>query len=143
MEGNMGTKVLVVDDEYDILEMLRIRLGKNGYIVIAASSGEECLEKAAGEKPDVILLDVLLSGKSGFEVCKSLKGEAKTKDIPIIMVTALIGEPALQSALECGAEYLISKPFDPNDLLLKIEDVIKKKHKESVKLERVNGIEPS
>ena len=123
----MGAKILVVDDEHDALKIIRIRLEKNGYTVITASSGEECIEKAAEEKPNVILLDVLLPGKGGFEVCKVLKGNVKTKDIPIIMVTGLLGEPVQRQGKECGADYLISKPFDPEDLLWEIEDVLKKK----------------
>jgi two-component system, OmpR family, alkaline phosphatase synthesis response regulator PhoP len=123
----MGTKILVVDDEHDMLKMLRIRLEKNGYTVITASNGNECIEKAAEEKPSVILLDVLLSGQSGYEVCRLLKENVKTKDIPIIMVTSLIGESTQRHGIESGAEYLISKPFDPDDLLWEIEDVLKKK----------------
>ena len=123
----MGTKILIVDDEHDSLKILRVRLEKNGYTVIAASNGNECIEKAVEEKPDVILLDVLLSGQNGFEVSKLLKKDVKTKDIPIIMVTALSGEPTQRRGIECGAEYLISKPFDPNDLLWEIEDVLKKR----------------
>ncbi|MFH1189232.1 MAG: response regulator [Candidatus Omnitrophota bacterium] len=122
----MGIKILVVDDEHDVLKMIRIRLEKNGYTVITASSGDECIEKAIEEKPNAILLDVLLSGQSGFEVSKLLKADAKTKDIPIIMVTALLGESAQRRGIESGAEYLISKPFDPDDLLWEIEDVLKK-----------------
>ncbi len=122
----MGAKILVVDDEYDVQKMIRIRLEKNGYTVITASSGNECIEKAAEEKPSVILLDVLLSGQNGFEVCKLLKANVKTKDIPVIMVTALLGESVQRRGTESGAEYLISKPFDPEDLLWEIEDVLKK-----------------
>jgi DNA-binding response OmpR family regulator len=124
---NVGTKILVVDDEHDVLKMIRIRLEKNGYTVITASNGNECIEKAVEEKPGVILLDVLLSGQSGYEVCKSLKADAKTKDIPVIMITSLIGESTQRHGIESGAEYLISKPFDLDDLLWEIEDVLKKK----------------
>jgi two-component system alkaline phosphatase synthesis response regulator PhoP len=120
-------KILVVDDEHGMLKILRVRLEKNGYTVITASSGNECIKKAAEEKPSVILLDVLLSGQNGFEVCKLLKENTETKDIPIIMVTALIGESTQRRGIESGAEYLISKPFDPKDLLWEIEDVLKKK----------------
>jgi len=123
----MGAKILVVDDEHDVLKMLSVRLEKNGYSVITAPDGDECMEKAAEERPDLILLDVLLSGQSGFEVCKKLKENIRTKDIPVILITALIGESAQEHGLECGAEYLISKPFDPSDLLWEIEDALKKR----------------
>ena len=119
-------KILVVDDEYDTLKTLKVRLETSGYEVVSTISGEECLEKAAEEKPDLILLDVLLSGLDGFKICELLKGNAKTKDIPVVMLTALIGESARERGLESGAKYLISKPYDPADLLWIIEDALKK-----------------
>jgi len=122
----MAKKILVVDDEPDMVAMLRMRLEKNGYIVIDADNEEGCLKKASEEKPDLILLDVLLPGMGGFGVCKRLKENAGTKDIPVIMVTALIGESAKKTGIESGAAYLISKPFDPADLLWEIEDALKK-----------------
>ena len=72
------------------------------------------------------MLDVLLSGLDGFKICELLKGNAKTKDIPVVMLTALIGESARERGLESGAKYLISKPYDPADLLWIIEDALKK-----------------
>lgn len=123
----MPAKILVVDDERDMLTLLKIRLEKSGYTIITASTGDECIEKAVGEKPDLILLDVLLSGQSGFVTCESLKKNAETKNIPVIMVTALLGESAQQRGLESGAKYLISKPFDPDDLLWEIGDALKGK----------------
>ena len=123
----MKKKILVVDDETDTLQMITVRLEKSGYTVVSAVDGEECLEKAAGEKPDLILLDVLLPHLSGFMTCKRLKENAETKEIPIIMVTALFGNFIRKKGLEVGAKYLISKPYDPKDLLWEIEDVLKKK----------------
>ena len=123
----MGKKILVVDDERDALEVLKIRLETIGYTVVNAISGEECLEKAAKENPDLILLDVLLPGAGGFLTCERLKENAKTKDIPVIMLTGLIGKSVKDRGLESGAKYLISKPYDPADLLWVIEDALKKK----------------
>ena len=123
----MERKILVVDDEPAAAEMLKMRLEKNGYAVIVAGSGEECLEKAAKENPDLILLDVLLPGAGGLLTCERLKNNAKTKGIPVIMVTALFGDSIKEKGLEVGAKYLISKPYDPQDLLWEIEDVLKKK----------------
>jgi len=121
----MAKKILVVDDERDALKMLRIRLEKNGYAVIGAVSGEECLEKAVREKPDLILLDVLLPKLSGFTVCEILKQNAGTRDIPVIMLTALIGESVKKRGSESGAKYLLSKPYDTKDLLWVIENALK------------------
>lgn len=125
----MAKKILIVDDEPDALKMMVARIKASGYEAITAGDEEECLKKAVAEKPDLILLDVLLPGMGGFGVCKSLKADPKTKDIPVIMVTALLGGTATKKALESGAEYLITKPFDAADLLWEIEDALKKKKK--------------
>lgn len=119
--------ILVVDDEPDMLKIIGTRLRSSGYSVITAVNEEECLKRASGDSPDLILLDVLLPGMGGFGVCKLLKEDPKTKDIPVIMVTALLGGTATKKALESGAEYLITKPFDPSDLLWEIQDALKKK----------------
>lgn len=124
----MSKKILVVDDEPDIIAMLDLRLSKNGYDVISAVNAEECLKKAEEDYPDLILLDILLPGMSGFEVAKKLKANKATKDIPIIMVTALIGKDAAAKGLNQGAEYFISKPFDPESLLTKIKDALANKN---------------
>ena len=122
----MVKKILVVDDEPDAIEILKSRLETSGYSVESAVSGEECLKKAAQSKPDLILLDVLLPQLNGFKICELLKENAKTKDIPVIMLTALLGESAKEKSLESGAKYLISKPYYPEDLLRVIEDTLKK-----------------
>ena len=109
----MDTTILLVDDEPDMLEMLELRLKKFGYKVITAITGEECLQKVEAKYPDLILLDILLPGLSGFEVVRQLKAKKITRDIPVIMVTALIGKDAETKGLERGADYFISKPFDP------------------------------
>ncbi|MCX5677579.1 MAG: response regulator [Candidatus Omnitrophica bacterium] len=122
----MAKKILVVDDEPGMVRLLRDILEDEGYAVIEASNGEECLEKAAKKIPDLILLDVMLTGPSGLSICKRLKDNAVTKDIPIILVTALLGEGIQEKGAESGAAYVISKPYDSNDLLWEIEDAIKK-----------------
>lgn len=121
----MAKKILIVDDEPDMVEMLKARLGKKGYNVIGAIDGEEGLKKAASEKPDLILLDVLMPGISGFEMCEHLKGDPKTSGIPVVMLTALLGDPVKEKGLAKGAKYFISKPYDPEDLLWVIEDALK------------------
>ena len=123
----MAKKILLIDDEPDILKTFKTRLEKSGYTVVTGVDEKDCFKKAAEEKPDLILLDVLLPGIGGFEVCRELKKSAATKKIPVIMLTALIGESALDKALGVGARSLISKPCDPEDLLWQIEDAIKNK----------------
>lgn len=122
----MAKKILVVDDEPAMVRMLRNVLEERGYAVIEASRGEECLEKAIKKAPDLILLDVMLPGPSGLSICKRLKDNAVTKDIPVILVTALLGESIQEKGMESGAAYVISKPYDTADLLWQIEDAIKK-----------------
>lgn len=123
----MREKILVVDDEPYMIQEITRRLGKNDYRVISATSGEEGVEKAAREKPDLILLDVVMPGRGGFGICKALKEGPETKDIPVVMVTSLFGESAKEAGRESGAAHVISKPFDPTDLLWIIEDVLKRK----------------
>ena len=125
----MDKTILLVDDEPDMLEMLGLRLKKAGYKVITAITGDECLQKAEDKYPDLILLDILLPGISGFEVARQLKKKSVTKDIPVIMVTALIGKDAEKKGLERGADYFISKPFDPEELLVKIKTILEKSNK--------------
>ncbi len=120
----MAKRILVVDDEPEILELLRIRLGKEGYEVITCSTGEDCIRKAEELQPDLIMLDVLLPGLSGYEVSRRLKANVVTKDIPIIMVTALMGEDAEAKGIQRGAEFFISKPFDPEELLTRVKALI-------------------
>lgn len=123
----MSKKILVVDDEPDALKTVMTRLETNGYTVIGAKSGEECLEKAFEMRPDLILLDILLPGAGGFTVCDRLKQDPETKDIPVVMLTALIGEDARKKGLQKGAKYMVSKPYDPADLLWVVEDALKDK----------------
>lgn len=123
----MAKKVLVVDDEPEMVEMIKMRMEQNGYKVLSALSGEDCIKIAEKEHPDAILLDVLLPGISGFEVCRRLKQNKTTKDIPVIMVTALIGEDAEAKGLERGANYFISKPFNPDELLSEVKTAIEKR----------------
>ncbi|MFA5143563.1 MAG: response regulator [Candidatus Omnitrophota bacterium] len=122
----MAKKILVVDDEPYMLEIIRARLVSNGYVVVTAVNGEDCLKKAEDDIPDLILMDILLPGKSGFEVVKHLKENDKTKDIPVIMVTALMGQDVVAKSLKSGVTYFISKPFDSEELLYDIKKVLDK-----------------
>lgn len=123
----MRKKILIVDDEPEMIEEISRRLEKNGYVVISAGNEAECFKRANEDKPDLILLDAVMPGRGGFGICKMLKQSDKTKDIPVIMVTSLFGDSVAKTGKESGASYLISKPFDPADLLWEIGDALKNK----------------
>ena len=120
-------KILAVDDEEDILELLRFNLTKEGFAVIGAASGEEALKFARAEKPELILLDLLLPGIDGLEVARRLKKDASTKEIPIIMVTAKGEEADIVTGLEVGAEDYITKPFSRKVLVARVCAVLRRK----------------
>lgn len=122
-------RILVVDDEEDILELLKYNLNREGYKVVSASSGEKCLQKAASEKPDLIVLDLMLPGIDGLEVTKILKSDSKTLHIPIIMLTAKGEEADIVAGLELGADDYITKPFSPRILIARVRAVIRRKDK--------------
>lgn len=111
-------KILVVDDEPDILEFLQIIFEEEGFVVVTTEKGEYLEKLNNGGLPDIILLDMLLSGKDGREIVKSLKSREKTKHIPVIMFSAHPG--AGQTALAAGADDFVEKPFDIDVLLQKI-----------------------
>ena len=114
-------KILVVDDEPDILEFLQMVLEEEGYLVLTAEKGE-ALEKIRNEVlPDLILLDMLLSGKDGREIVKQLKHREETKHIPVIMLSA--HPSAGRTVLQAGADDFIAKPFDIDDLLSRIAQI--------------------
>jgi len=105
--------ILVVDDEEDILELIRFNLVREGYKVLCAPSGEEALSVGQSEIPDLMVLDLMLPGIDGLEVTRVLKGDSRTKDIPIVMVTAKGEEADIVTGLELGADDYITKPFSP------------------------------
>ena len=120
-------KILVVDDEEDILELLRFNLTQEGFAVVCAASGEEALKFARAEKPDLILLDLLLPGLDGLEVARRLKNDAATKEMSVIMVTAKGEEADIVTGLEVGAEDYITKPFSRKVLIARVRAVLRRK----------------
>jgi two-component system phosphate regulon response regulator PhoB len=119
---HVGTmpKVLVVDDEPDMVEMLGYHLREAGYGIGTAMDGVEALEIVRTERPDLILLDLMLPGMDGFEVCKALRRDPVTAAIPVIVVSARSMELDRVLALELGADDYVTKPFSPRELLLRI-----------------------
>ena len=116
--------ILIVDDEEDILELIQYYLSRNGYSLDTAISGEEALTKAKTKLPNIIILDLMLPGIDGLEVCKILKNDTKTEHIPIIMLTAKGEESDIVSGLELGADDYITKPFSPKVLVARVRRII-------------------
>lgn len=122
----MKEKILIVEDEKDIIKMLEYNLKKEGFKVIDARDGEDALDLASRQYPDLILLDLMLPGIDGLEVCKTLKKESKTSSIPIIMLTAKSQESDKVVGLELGADDYITKPFSPRELIARIKAVLRR-----------------
>lgn len=121
----MAKRILLVDDERDLVTTVTFRLEASGYEVIPAYDGQEGLEKAKKEKPDLIILDLMLPKMDGYKVCGLLKADARYNKIPIIMFTARAQETDIEMGKETGAEAYITKPFEPQVLLSKIEELLK------------------
>lgn len=122
----MTAKILIVDDEQDILALLEYNLKKAGFQVASAEDGPEAIESAKREKPDLIILDIMLPSMEGTEVCKILKRENTTNSIPVIMLTAKGEEIDRIVGLELGADDYITKPFSPRELILRVKAVLKR-----------------
>ena len=121
----MGKKILVVDDEPYLADMMANRLRASRYAVVTALTGREALGKAGHDKPDLILLDILMPDMDGYQVLRRLKEKDETKRIPVIMLTVKKWSEDIEKAVEGGAADYIVKPFEPHDLLKKIEGVLK------------------
>ncbi len=125
----MKQKILVVDDEVDILTLLQYNLEKSGFRVISAKDGPEAIDLARREKPDLIILDIMLPSLAGTEVCKAIRNQDPTSHIPIIMLTAKSEEVDRIIGLELGADDYITKPFSPRELILRVKAVLKRGQK--------------
>jgi two-component system alkaline phosphatase synthesis response regulator PhoP len=136
----MKEKILIVEDEKDIVKMLDYNLKKEGFRTLSCYDGEEALDLATREHPDLIVLDLMLPGVDGLEVCKALKKESKTSSIPIIMLTAKSQESDKVVGLELGADDYLTKPFSIRELLARIKAVLRRM-KEKDKLPEVLKIE--
>ncbi len=119
-------KILIIDDEPDILELLVLRLEANGYEVTSATDGQKGLDKARNENPDLIILDLMLPSIDGYKVCRMLKFDERFKKIPIVLFTARTQEADMKLGQEVGADAYITKPFEPNILLSKVAELLKK-----------------
>ncbi len=122
--------ILVVEDEEDILELVRFNLAKEGYRITTAGSGEDGLRMARASSPDVVVLDLMLPGMDGLEVCKILKNDPKTQGVHIVMLTAKGEEADIVAGLELGADDYITKPFSPRVLIARIRAVLRRNAKQ-------------
>jgi len=118
--------ILIVEDEKDIVKMLEYNLKKEGFKTLSVSDGEDALDAASSKRPDLIILDLMLPGIDGLEVCKSLKSERKTQSIPIIILTAKVQESDKIVGLELGADDYVTKPFSPRELIARIRAVLRR-----------------
>lgn len=118
-------KILIADDEAFIRELLITTLSDADYEILTAKNGEEVLKIAHEEKPDLILLDILMPEMNGYEVCKKIKTNPETESIKVIMLTALGGETDRKKGFMVGADDYFSKPFSPSTLLYKLKDIFK------------------
>ncbi len=132
----MREAILIVEDEKDIVKMIEYNLGREGFKTLSARDGETALSLAGKEHPDLILLDLMLPGMDGLEVCKALKNESRTGAIPIIILTAKSQESDKIVGLELGADDYITKPFSPRELVARIKAVLRRV-KESDKVAEV------
>uniref|UniRef100_A0A7C3WIX0 Response regulator transcription factor n=1 Tax=Desulfobacca acetoxidans TaxID=60893 RepID=A0A7C3WIX0_9BACT len=119
--------ILVVEDEEDILELLRYNLVKEGYRVTGVGTGEEALKAVRSSVPDLMVLDLMLPGVDGLEVCRLLRQDPQTRTLPIIMVTAKGGEADIVAGLELGADDYVTKPFSPRVLLARVRAVLRRR----------------
>ena len=119
-------KVLIVDDEEHIVELLKFNLENAGYNTVIAFNGVDAVKIAAEEEPDLMLLDVMLPGMDGLEVCKTIKGNKQLRDISIIMLTAKSEELDKILGLELGADDYITKPFSRRELLARVKAVLRR-----------------
>lgn len=118
-------RILVVDDEVELVRAIQIRLQQADYEVLAAYNGQEALEKAKKEKPDLIILDLMLPKMDGYKVCGLLKADTRYNKIPIIMFTARAQESDIKMGQEAGADVYITKPFEHQVLLTRVRELLK------------------
>ena len=117
-------KILIAEDERDIRDLIIFTLRFSGYEVVAASNGEEAIQLAQQEMPDLILLDVRMPRKTGYEACRAIKADEKTKNIPVIFLSAKGQESEIQAGLQAGAVEYLLKPFVPDQLTARIQAVL-------------------
>ena len=132
-----GKQILIVDDEDAILQLLEYNLRKEGYQVETARTGEEALAKAQKSVPDLMVLDLMLPGMDGLEVCRDMKADRATAGVPIIMLTAKTEDSDIVAGLELGAEDYVTKPFSPRVLVARVRACLRRHREKRVPEEEV------
>jgi DNA-binding response OmpR family regulator len=123
---NHGGKILIAEDEVDVQELVGLHLRNAGFVPVNADDGPEAIRRAREDAPSLIVLDIMLSGMNGLEVCKLLKADPATCKIPLIMLTAKAEEPDRIIGLELGADDYMTKPFSPRELVLRVKSVLRR-----------------
>jgi two-component system, OmpR family, alkaline phosphatase synthesis response regulator PhoP len=121
--------IVVIDDEEDILELLKYNLGLDGFAVTCFTTGEEALSHVCKELPDLVIVDLMLPGMNGLEVVKQLKADLRTSAIPVVMLTARTEEADILAGLELGVTEYVTKPFSPRMLMARIKAMLKLEEK--------------
>lgn len=129
-------KILIVDDEVKIVEVVQSYLEKNGYNVLTAYTGDEAFEKIKSRQPDLVILDLMLPDISGEEICRQLR---ESTDIPIIMLTAKVDEENILQGLKLGADDYVTKPFSPRQLIARVEAVLRRTEKQAADILAFNN----
>jgi len=119
-----AAKILVIDDEKDVLEVLRLVLSRSGYEVLASSSGMEGLAQAQADRPDLILLDIMMQRMDGWEVLRALKSDAETREIPVVILSARVEPKDKIRGLQEGAVDYVTKPFAVREILEKVSLIL-------------------
>jgi len=127
----MAKKILAVDDERHIVRLVQINLQKEGYDVTTASNGREALEKVAENKPDLIVMDVMMPEMDGFEALKRLKENPETAEVPVIMLTAKAQDADVFRGWQSGADLYLTKPFNPSELLTFVKRLLQSQPEET------------
>lgn len=135
----MDKKILVIEDDPATLRLIDYSLRHEGYQVLTASNGLEGIRKAHNEKPDLIILDVMLPGIDGFEICHRLRSEPDTTQLPILMLSAKAQEIDKDTGLKVGADAYLAKPAAPADIVSRVESLLSQKKRASPAQEKVNG----
>jgi len=126
METGSRRKILIIEDETDVADLLTLNLRKAGFRVLMAADGASGLQKARDDRPDFIILDLMLPKMSGLEVCRILKSDPATSQIPILMLTAKAEEVDRIVGLEFGADDYVTKPFSPREIVLRIRAILRR-----------------
>jgi DNA-binding response OmpR family regulator len=129
LKGQMPYTILVAEDQQHVRSLIEYKLRNSGFVVVAVEDGNAALQKAEEIIPDLVLLDVMMPLMTGFEVLSALKKNQKTKDIPILMLTAQSKEDEVLKGLELGADDYITKPFSPNELAARVKTVLLRRGK--------------